>query len=71
MTAIAAAEMLRSSPVRGWAACYFHTDNITVARWDIDHDADDVYPHRHPYGHQEHSARHCEGGLWSFIKPLD
>jgi MerR family transcriptional regulator, thiopeptide resistance regulator len=24
-----------------------------------------------PYGYREYSARDCEGGLWSFMKPLD
>lgn len=52
MTAIAAADMLRSSPVRGCAARYFHTDDITVAPWDIDHDADSVHPHHHPYAYR-------------------
>ena len=24
-----------------------------------------------PYGYREYSARDSEGGLWSFMKPLD
>ena len=28
-------------------------------------------PADQPYGYREYSARDSEGGLWSFMKPLD
>lgn len=31
----------------------------------------DYEPVDQPYGYREYSARDCEGGLWSFMKPLD
>lgn len=34
--------------------------------------ADIVYePTDQPYGYREYGARDCEGGLWSFMKPLE
>jgi DNA-binding transcriptional MerR regulator len=37
-----------------------------------EHGATIVYePVDQPYGYREYSARDCEGGLWSFMKPLD
>jgi MerR family transcriptional regulator, thiopeptide resistance regulator len=34
--------------------------------------AEIVYePVDQPYGYREYSARDCEGGLWSFMKPVD
>jgi uncharacterized glyoxalase superfamily protein PhnB len=34
--------------------------------------AEIVYePLDQPYGYREYSARDCEGGLWSFMRPLD
>jgi uncharacterized glyoxalase superfamily protein PhnB len=34
--------------------------------------ADIVYePVDQPYGYREYSARDPEGGLWSFMKPID
>jgi MerR family transcriptional regulator, thiopeptide resistance regulator len=41
-------------------------------RHAADHGASIVYePVDQPYGYREYSARDCEGGLWSFMKPLD
>ena len=31
----------------------------------------DYEPVDQPYGYREYSARDSEGGLWSFMKPLD
>lgn len=31
----------------------------------------DYEPVDQPYGYREYSARDCEGGLWSFMRPLD
>jgi DNA-binding transcriptional MerR regulator/uncharacterized glyoxalase superfamily protein PhnB len=41
-------------------------------RHAAEHGASIVYePVDQPYGYREYSARDCEGGLWSFMKPLD
>jgi uncharacterized glyoxalase superfamily protein PhnB len=38
----------------------------------VDQGADIVYPPvDQPYGYREYSARDPEGGLWSFMKPLE
>jgi len=37
-----------------------------------DGDAEILYsPTDMPYGYREYSARELEGGLWSFMKPMD
>jgi uncharacterized glyoxalase superfamily protein PhnB len=34
--------------------------------------ADILYPPTdQPYGYREYSARDCEGGIWSFMAPLE
>lgn len=41
-------------------------------RHALEHGAQiDYGPVDQPYGYREYSARDCEGGLWSFMKPID
>jgi MerR family transcriptional regulator, thiopeptide resistance regulator len=47
-------------------------DVDTHFRHAAEHGATIVYePVDQPYGYREYSARDCEGGLWSFMKPFD
>ena len=41
--------MLKGSPLAGWSGRFFHSDNMTFARWTIDADAQDLHEHQHPY----------------------
>lgn len=42
------ADMLKGSPLPGWSGRFFHSDNMTFARWTIDADAQDLHEHQHP-----------------------
>jgi mannose-6-phosphate isomerase-like protein (cupin superfamily) len=43
------ADMLKGSPLAGWSGRFFHSDNMTFARWTIGADAQDLHEHQHPY----------------------
>ena len=39
--------MLHGSPLPGWTGRFFHSENMTFARWTITADADDLHEHQH------------------------
>jgi len=41
-------EMIRGAPLPGWSGRFFHSENMTFARWDIAEGADDLHEHHHP-----------------------
>lgn len=41
------ADMIDGSPLHGWHGRFFHSSNMTFARWRIDADAADLHEHRH------------------------
>jgi DNA-binding transcriptional MerR regulator len=45
---------------------YYEQIGLLVATARSDYESVDQ-----PYGYREYSARDSEGGLWSFMKPLD
>jgi DNA-binding transcriptional MerR regulator len=57
----------------GTAMVAVMVDNVDAHfRHAAAHGASIVYePVDQPYGYREYSARDCEGGLWSFMRPLD
>lgn len=57
---IAAADMLRGSPLPGWSGRFFHSANMTFAHWDIAADAADLHEHAHE---QEEVWHVVEGSL--------
>lgn len=42
-------DMVKGSPLAGWSGRFFHSENMTFARWTIDADAQDLHEHHHPY----------------------
>ena len=40
-------DMLRGSPLPGWSGRFFHSENMTFARWSIAADAADLHEHHH------------------------
>jgi quercetin dioxygenase-like cupin family protein len=41
------ADMLRGVPLAGWDGRFFHSDNMTFARWTIAANASDLHEHSH------------------------
>ena len=39
--------MLSGSPLSGWAGRFFHSENMTFARWTIAEGAADLHEHQH------------------------
>ena len=40
-------EMIHGSPLDGWSGSFFHSANMTFARWRIDEGAHDLHEHQH------------------------
>ena len=47
MTFVPEADMLSGSPLPGWTGRFFHSDNMTFARWTIVDGAADLHEHQH------------------------
>lgn len=47
MAFISEQDMLLGSPLAGWTGRFFHSSNMTFARWTIDDEADDLHEHQH------------------------
>lgn len=47
MTFIPEQDMLSGSPLPGWTGRFFHSDNMTFARWTIAGGAADLHEHQH------------------------
>ncbi len=48
MPVIDPTEMLHGAPLPGWEGRFFHSDNMTFARWSIAADAAPLHEHHHP-----------------------
>jgi quercetin dioxygenase-like cupin family protein len=57
------ADMLKGSPPAGWSGRFFHSGNMTFARWTIDAEAQDLHEHQHPY----EEVRNIVGGQITLI----
>jgi len=44
---VRAADMIKGSPLHGWHGSFFHSANMTFARWSINTDAADLHEHQH------------------------
>ena len=47
MTFVPEQEMLAGSPLPGWTGRFFHSENMTFARWTIADGASDLHEHQH------------------------
>lgn len=47
MALISENDMLHGSPLPGWRGRFFHSTNMTFARWTISTDAQDLHEHHH------------------------
>ena len=47
MVFIAESDMMHGSPLHGWRGRFFHSENMTFARWTISADAHDLHEHHH------------------------
>jgi mannose-6-phosphate isomerase-like protein (cupin superfamily) len=47
MAFISEEDMLQGSPLAGWSGRFFHSANMTFARWTIAEGASDLHRHQH------------------------
>lgn len=47
VTFIPAQDMITGSPLTGWTGRFFHSENMTFARWTIAEGAADLHEHQH------------------------
>lgn len=47
MVFLSETDMIQGSPLPGWRGRFFHSENMTFARWTISADADDLHEHQH------------------------
>ncbi len=47
MTFVPGQDMLAGSPLPGWTGRFFHSDNMTFARWTVAEGAADLHEHHH------------------------
>lgn len=47
MVFLSESDMIQGSPMPGWRGRFFHSENMTFARWTISADAHDLHEHHH------------------------
>lgn len=47
MVFLSETDMIHGSPLPGWRGRFFHSENMTFARWTISADAHDLHEHQH------------------------
>lgn len=48
MPFIDAGEMVHAEPLPGWRGRFFHSENVTIATYEVDVDAVPIHEHHHP-----------------------